>query len=332
MSPAREDILRSASRHPMACAAEVGLRDAGVGTDEPIVLGVSGGADSMAMLVLVAAVRLRSDPALDSISVLACDHGLRPEAAGECESVIALCERIGVRSRAVERIQVDAGGNRLAAARDARLAALWRHASRVGSRSLLLAHHADDVAEGLLLAMARGGGLDSVRSLVPRREHDGLGAVCRPLLGVRRLELQRFLESLGISWHEDPSNRDHSRGALRTDAVASLLVGELASGIGGFVEEANELLVLRDLLADDLAPLGSVRVSRDAFDRAAAAVRAAAIVRLARASGGSLARVSIERAVRDSGSPDRRPRKYAGRGGSLQIDAREVRWIRTTAD
>lgn len=324
------DLLLAASRHPLAREVQAGLVESGVGGTERLLLGVSGGSDSMAMLVLVAAVRARNDRTLDSIAVLACDHGLRPEAAEECASVLGLCERLGVRHASLARLEVDRRGNLLAAAREARLAALWSSAAGFGTRSVLLAHQADDLAEGLLLALARGGGLASVDALVARREF-AEGVLCRPLLEVRRRALRDFLEELGVAWHDDPGNAMRARGELRTEPAVAALVERIAGGCGDLVREASGLRVVRDALARELAPEGARSVARAAFDAAPPSVRAALIVRLAAEAGGSLARSAVEDAVRSAGESDRRPRVYAGRGGVLRVDARTVEWIRTDA-
>lgn len=324
------DLILAASRHPLARPVHGGLAESGVGESERILLGVSGGSDSMAMLVLVAALRARTDRTLDSIAVLTCDHGLRPEAEAECTAVLRLCEQLGVRHASRVRLFVERSGNLLAAAREARLAALWSKAADFGARSVLLAHQADDLAEGLLLALARGGGLASVDALVTRREFDH-GALCRPLLSLRRRALRGCLEELGVPWHDDPGNAIRARGALRTEPAVAALVERIADGCGDLVREASGLLVVRDALARELAPEGAQSVAREAFDAAPAPVRAALIVRLAAHAGGSLARAAVEDAVRAAGEADRRPRVYAGRGGTLRVDARAVAWIRADA-
>jgi tRNA(Ile)-lysidine synthase len=329
MTPRGESILLDASRHALSSAVEAGLREAGVGVRDRLLLGVSGGADSTAMLVGVAAVRARSDPSLDSLTVLACDHGLRPEARAECDSVLALCRELGISASMTERLEVARDANLLAAAREARLRALWRHAQRAGAAALLLGHHADDLAEGLLLALARGEGLDSARTLLPRRDFDQ-GALCRPLLRIRRRELRQFLRDLEIAWHEDPSNAEHARGTLRSDPSLAGLVDRIAAGSGGFVREAVELIAFRDELAERLIASGAGSISQRDLDAAPLAVRAAALVGLARRSGGGLARSTVEDACLALDDPERRPRVYAGRAGALHVNARTVSWVPET--
>jgi len=320
------ELLLEASRHPLACAVKQGLVDSDIAESDRLLLGVSGGADSMAMLVLVAAIRARTDRTLDSIAVLTCNHGLRAEAEAECGAVLALCAGLGVRHAASVRLELSRKGNILAAAREARLAALWSAARSHDARTVLVAHQADDVAEGLVLALARGGGLDSAVALASRREFPE-GAVCRPLLRIRKRALRAFLEALGVAWHEDPGNGVRARGALRTDPALADLMERIADGSGDLVREAGELVVVRDALARELVAEGSRSIPRARFDQSGEAVRAAAIVRMASSCGGSLARTAIEEAVRSTDDPERKPRHYAGRGGTLRIDARQVEWI-----
>lgn len=322
-----EELLLRASRHPLASACAEGLCAAGVGPDDRLLLGVSGGADSMAMLVLVAAVRRRTDAGLSSLAVLACDHGLRPEAQAECETVLAMCRELGVARASSVRLEVSRAGNTLAAAREARLRALWDGAASGGAATVLVAHHADDVAEGVLIALARGEGLDSLQSLVPRREFPGGFALCRPLLAVRRAELRSMLIDLGVRWHEDPSNGEHARGAMRSDKATRDLLDRIASGSGALVREARELIALRDLLASRLVEEGVRRIDRERLEQAPVALRAAAIVRLARGADGALARSVVDAAARAIDDGDRRPRVYAGKGGALHLSARAIEWI-----
>lgn len=164
-------------------------------------LAVSGGPDSLALLVLAhAALPGR-------IAAATVDHGLRPEAAEESAMVAALCARLGVPHAALA-VKVDPG-NIQAEARTARYAALADWMEREGLAALLTAHHADDQAETLLLRLGRGsgvGGLSGVRakSTVPGTRLPLL----RPLLGWRRSDLAEVVAAAGIGAVQDPSNTD----------------------------------------------------------------------------------------------------------------------------
>ena len=157
---------------------------------------VSGGPDSLAMLLLAQAAFQ------GQVEAATVDHGLRPESAGEAKYVARLCSQLGV---AHETLRPDEPitGNLQSSARRVRYALLeaWRL-----ERSLdwvLTAHHADDQAETLLMRLNRGagvGGLSGVRDVNAR--------VLRPLLGWRRAELAGILDEVGIKGVVDPSNTD----------------------------------------------------------------------------------------------------------------------------
>ncbi len=164
-------------------------------------LAVSGGPDSLAMLLLAhAALPGR-------VAAATVDHGLRPESAAEAAMVSALCERLGVPH---QTLRVDlAAGNIQAEARAARYAALGAWMEREGLEALLTAHHADDQAETLLLRLGRGSGVAGLAGVRARGAVPGTRLpLLRPLLGWRRAELAKVVAAAGIEPADDPSNRD----------------------------------------------------------------------------------------------------------------------------
>ena len=323
-SESRARLLLSASRHPLANVVVGGLRDAAVDADTPLVVAVSGGADSMAMLVLLAAVRERTDPRLESLAVASIDHGIRPESRAEAEAAIALAGRIGISRASVVRVTVSRDGNLLDAARHARLDGLRSAARDFGSRHIALAHHAEDRAESLLLALSRGGGLDALTGLRARRELDDGVVLVRPLLRARRAHLRELLVQAGVCWHEDPSNALRARGSLRGDPSTAALIDRLAAGASTALDEAERLSDLRDSLVAAALPAGSTALSRAGFDALPAAIRPAALARLARAAGVQLPRSVVEQCVVVAPG-DRDPRTFdCGGGRVLSITARAV--------
>jgi tRNA(Ile)-lysidine synthase len=171
----------------------------------PIGIAVSGGPDSLALLLL-------ADAAFPGRAQAATvDHGLRPESAAEAEAVARLCGEIGVPHRTLAA-RVEASGQGLqAAARTARYSALagWMEGARLGL--LLTAHHCDDQAETLLMRLNRGSGvagLAGVRALGAVPGSGGRLRLCRPLLGWRRRELQALVAEAGVEAALDPSNSD----------------------------------------------------------------------------------------------------------------------------
>ena len=172
-----------------------------------LALAVSGGSDSLALLLLAAAVLP------GGVAAATVDHGLRPEAAGEAEFVAAICVELGVPHRTLA-VAVPPGASVQAQARAARYAALAEWAAREGLDALLTAHHADDQAETLLMRLVRGSGLGGLAGIRPSAEIEGL-LVCRPLLGWRRQDLRALVEGAGLRPVEDPSNADDAYDRVR---------------------------------------------------------------------------------------------------------------------
>ncbi|WP_423606692.1 tRNA lysidine(34) synthetase TilS [Sphingomonas sp. MS122] len=178
--------------------------------DAPVALAVSGGPDSMAMLLLAAA----AFPG--RILAATVDHGLRPEAAGEAAMVAAVCAGLGVPHETLSPEGPIAGSSIQKQAREARYDTLLSWAGRCGAYPLLTAHHADDQAETLLMRLNRASGVAGLSGIRPWRfERDGL--LLRPLLGWRRGRLRMIAEAAGVPWADDPSNEDprHDRTRFR---------------------------------------------------------------------------------------------------------------------
>ena len=178
----------------------------------PLGLAVSGGPDSLALLLLAA------EALPGQIAVASIDHGLRPEAAGE----VALVGRIaGERGIPFAALKVSlAPGNLQAEARAARYAALSRWADEAGLGAIATAHHADDQAETLLMRLNRGSGLAGLAGVRPRGRIEGSETLLlRPLLGWRKAELAAVVTEAGITPAEDPSNTNPAFDRARLRAA-----------------------------------------------------------------------------------------------------------------
>jgi len=162
-----------------------------------IVVAFSGGPDSACLLHLLANSSRRRD--LKAVHV---DHGLDRGSARRSEQAQSIAKQMGVRCF-VERVQVRRAGSIEANARHARYAALKQHLE-VDS-VLVTAHHANDVAETMLLRLLRGSGPAGLAG-IPAQRPFGQGHLVRPLLAIRKEQIQGYLEQHGIASIRDPAN------------------------------------------------------------------------------------------------------------------------------
>ncbi|HFD87280.1 MAG TPA: tRNA lysidine(34) synthetase TilS [Gammaproteobacteria bacterium] len=220
----------------------------------PIVTGycvaLSGGADSVALLVALVELRPRLAKSLRAIHV---HHGLQQEADGWTTFCEQLCRDQDVPLE-VRRIDVkqQRGESLEAAARRERYDALA--ASLHSDEVLLTAHHCDDQVETLLLHLLKGAGTDGLAAMpVKRPFYQGL--LLRPLLQYRRSQLIAFLESRNLRWIDDPSNQDTSfdRNYLRHNIIPGLT--SRWPGAVSCMFRSAELQSSQRQLSDDLASI-----------------------------------------------------------------------------
>lgn len=169
-----------------------------------VVLAVSGGADSLAMMYLFAHWRDKSGWPGNSI-VATVDHKLRPEAAEEAEFVAKISARLGFRHEILEWNEFKPVSNIQAHAREARYKLLRELCKSNSVSHILLAHHADDQAETIISRLIRGSGVTGLAAMRPVSEINGIHLV-RPLLSVFRSDLEKYLEDQDTPWISDPGN------------------------------------------------------------------------------------------------------------------------------
>lgn len=226
-----DQLLLVAGRHPLAHAVSAGLRAARVPEGAAVVLAASGGADSMALLAVGAALHARGRLRAVAVHV---DHGLRPESHAEGTLVERAAHALGVPMVRCT-LQLTRGANLAARARRARYQALARAAAEAGSQWIATAHHADDQLETMLLAMARGTGLRGlggmrVRRRLPAPSAHGPVWVVRPLLHVPRADLRAACAAWGLAWAEDPTNTNLASPRARVRAQVTPVLDALAPG------------------------------------------------------------------------------------------------------
>jgi len=180
---------------------------------------VSGGSDSLGLLVVLAEWAAEGGPTVHAVTV---DHGLRAEAATEAQEVARYCAALGVKHDTLTWNGWTGEGNLQHQAREARYDLMSDWATSRGIDHVAVAHTVDDQAETFLMRLARESGLDGLSAMVERKPHGGT-VFCRPALGVRREDLRDILRSRGMSWIEDPSNAntDYDRVKAR-EALAEL--------------------------------------------------------------------------------------------------------------
>ncbi len=210
-------------------------------------IGLSGGADSLALTAAAAWARdHRSSSPLAGLPIRAriVDHGLQTGSAAVAAQAARQAEALGIEAEVV-RVEVTADGRGVeAAARTARHAALTDDPGAV----VLLAHTLDDQAETVLLGLARGSGTRSLSGMAPQR-----GRLVRPFLTVRRRETEQACRDWGLTWWEDPANRDpaYTRSRLRT--AMDLLDRTLGPGLAGNLARTADLCREDADLLDDWA-------------------------------------------------------------------------------
>ncbi|WP_298379970.1 tRNA lysidine(34) synthetase TilS [uncultured Bradyrhizobium sp.] len=197
---------------------------AGLARAPAIVLAVSGGPDSVALMWLAARWRraLAQGPRLVAVTV---DHGLRPEAAREARDVKRLARSLDLPHHTLRWSGPKPSTGVPAAAREARYGLLAQAARKHGATHILTAHTRDDQAETLLMRMLRGSGVAGLSAMARETERDGV-MLTRPLLDISKAQLIATLKKARISFADDPTNRDPSFTRPRLRALMPLLAEE----------------------------------------------------------------------------------------------------------
>lgn len=185
----------------------------------PVAVALSGGADSMALTLLL------QKSMKGRVVALTVDHGLRKESAAEAQKVARW-----MKAREIEhhilRLNPPKKKTRLQEnARAGRYALLIEKCRELGIADLFLAHHLDDQAETFLLRLAAGSGVDGLSCMAPQRVEDGV-RLLRPLLGIEKERLKASCRKFGQKWVEDPSNVNEDFARIRLRAAAAPLARE----------------------------------------------------------------------------------------------------------
>jgi tRNA(Ile)-lysidine synthase len=182
-----------------------------VAADAPIGLAVSGGPDSLALLLLAAEARP------GQVEAATVDHALRPDSRAEAEMVAQVCERLGVPHAILtgswDELPETAIQER---ARVMRYRLIGEWARKRGLAAVVTAHHLDDQAETFIMRLARGAGVKGLAGMRAAARAPGAAiAVVRPLLGWRHSELEAVCAAAGLDPVQDSSNEDEQFERVR---------------------------------------------------------------------------------------------------------------------
>ncbi len=213
---------------------------AGVAGEPALALAVSGGADSLALMLLAQrwAAGLSAPPRFVVYSI---DHGLRPEAAAEVAMVLQAAAALGLPARGLAWTGTKPETGVQEAARVARYRLMGAAMAEDGATVLLTAHHLNDQAETVLMRMAHGSGIEGLKGMTATAEIEGV-RVHRPLLGVDPAALRAVVDAAGLSPAQDPSNTDtHYERVRWRQALPQLAgLGLDAAALGVFASRMAE--------------------------------------------------------------------------------------------
>lgn len=233
-----------------------------------LALAVSGGADSLGLLLLAQQWALAHGVALQVYTV---DHGLRPQAHDECRFVLDCARQLDVPARILVWEGEKPDRHIQAAARAARYRLMAAAMAEDEIDILATAHHIEDQAETVLMRLAHGSGLDGLRGIEKLSSRDGI-TLFRPLLGLDKAQLQGLVADAGWQPVEDPSNMQPAFERVRwREELRNLApLGLDARRVAEFARRTARADVALDCYARQalkdvasLSPLGVVRLDRE---------------------------------------------------------------------
>lgn len=230
--------------------------------DVRVVVAVSGGADSVALLRALGAVAAEGQRGL---VVAHFNHLARPDAALDAEFVRELSAQLKLPCKIGQGVISAAGDGWEAAARRARYAFLRQVAHDHGARYVAVAHTADDQAETVLHRIVRGTGVAGLRGMPRARKLSHATSLIRPLLDVPRAETRRYLQQIGQEHREDSTNADprFTRTRIRHQLIPSLQAGfnpQVTQALLNLSRSAAEIQDLIDAMIVNLRDSGAVRL------------------------------------------------------------------------
>ena len=257
--------------NPDALFARVRSRLDELGVGLRVLVAYSGGLDSSALVDLLDRLYRRGGPTVELIHI---DHGLRDDSGDHARFCRTVARRRGLPITVVE-LNLDANAGQ-AAARNARMAAIARHAIGRGIDDVLFGHHGDDRIESFLFNLRRGTGLDGLAPILPADDFPIPGTnlrTVRPLLDFTRAELETYVRHRGVEFVEDPTNAtdDYARNRIRHHLVDELAESpKMRRRILRAIDHLHDERSAADAHADELAEgaaISSPGIHRKTFRR-----------------------------------------------------------------
>lgn len=213
-----------------------------------VLIGLSGGADSIALACLLLSLRKRGEILMEAVHV---NHGLRGRDSEEDEAFVrAFCREKEI---PLHTIRIDLGGKRDEnRAREARYSAFRQVMAEEGIATLTLAHQQEDQAETFLMRLMRGAGPEGLEGMRPCEQREGY-TLLRPMLGISGTELRNALLEAGQPWREDGSNQDpaYLRNRIRKELIPML--NKMAPGAPERIARTAELIARENDAMDSAA-------------------------------------------------------------------------------
>ena len=315
--------------HPFEAAVRDCLRARRLAADgDRVVVALSGGADSTALLLALHALARGPGPHLRLVAAHL-DHGLRPGSAADARAAAALARRLRVpfRGGRLRGLRGRARGSLEAAARRERYAFLASVAARARAAAVAVAHHADDRAETVLHRLLQGATLRGLAGMPARRPLPGAPGcrVVRPLFDLDRAAVLGYLRDRGASHREDPSNGDGSNARSRLRARVLPAIGRAYPGFRGALLRVADLAREAGAAMDASARArggavlrapGGARLPRVAFEGAGREGVRRLLAALLEAIGeGAAGAAAVDRTVEALARDDGRERRVPVRGG-----------------
>ena len=290
----------SAAHQPIS-TAEADRAFAPLTRFDQLLVAVSGGSDSLALLVLIAEWHARCGGGAPRVFVATVDHMLRETSAQEAAFVAENCRRLGLDHTTLQWSEHKPWSGLSVAARTARYALLEGHAlsqGASGTTAVLTAHTEDDQAETMIMRLKRGAGVVGLASIPAERPVSRGSAIrlIRPLLNFPKSRLVGSLQVRGLTWWEDPTNTDSSyervrvRSALKawknfgiTSSSLALSARRLRDSADGIEYAAAQF---RQTLALDFNNGVYARFDRQAFEAGPAILRQMVLAEVIASFGG----------------------------------------------